>query len=232
MAAAAALRHVERSRHKSTCAFADDVARAAIAAYRAIPPPRVEPEEEGLTVLSAVLLLQSAPDTPGDAPPSSLRVVALGAGTKYPPAAARATADAATLVRPRRRESSHAVPCSTPSQHSLGRGPSPVRSTAPVVLTDTRAPHLARRSTVQVHDCHAEVLARRAFRLFLAREVALGGESTVLEAGAPLPGQHRATHYGGADDSENAPSSRLQLRKGLTVHLYSSSMPCGNACVL
>jgi len=125
MAPPAALRHVDRSRHESTCAFADEVARAAIAAYRAIPPPRVE-EQEGLTVLSAVLLLQRAPDTCEDAPPPSLRVVALGAGTKYPPAAARAAADAATLVRPRCRESSHAVPCSTPSLHSLGRGASPV----------------------------------------------------------------------------------------------------------
>ena len=89
------LRHVDRSRHASTCAFADAVARASIAAYRALPPPPTAEEEEGgheegLTVVSAVLVR---------AVDGALRVVALGAGTKYPPAAARAAADAATLVR-------------------------------------------------------------------------------------------------------------------------------------
>ncbi|KAL1522002.1 hypothetical protein AB1Y20_021647 [Prymnesium parvum] len=71
-----------------------------------------------------------------------------------------------------------------------------------------------------VRDCHAEVLARRAFRRYVAAEVrrwlAGGGEEKT-----PPP----------LFDAELSAEGRLQLAEGVTLHLYSSSQPCGNASI-
>ena len=67
-----------------------------------------------------------------------------------------------------------------------------------------------------VRDCHAEVIARRALKRFLLLEVRRaapgGGGSDVLEASPQEKG-------------------RFRLRLGLSLHFYSSSQPCGNACL-
>lgn len=77
----------------------------------------------------------------------------------------------------------------------------------------------------RVRDCHAEVLARRAFRrqlsLCMLREM-----------------EDSATRVEGTDqeyppilerlDGENA-STTFRLKPGVSLHMYTSSAPCGNA---
>lgn len=63
-----------------------------------------------------------------------------------------------------------------------------------------------------VNDCHAEVLCRRAFLLFLMREMAQfrsTGKSAYLE--------------------ETEDSDKLQMKAGIRFHLYVSQTPCGFA---
>ena len=63
-----------------------------------------------------------------------------------------------------------------------------------------------------VNDCHAEVLCRRAFLLFLMREMAQfrsTGKSAYLE--------------------ETEDSDKLQMKAGIRLHLYVSQTPCGFA---
>lgn len=75
----------------------------------------------------------------------------------------------------------------------------------------------------RLRDCHAEVLARRAFRRQLTLEIlqlisssgsGLGDVETVLE-----PTTVR----------DNDSRIKYRLRSGMTLHFYSSSAPCGNA---
>ena len=63
-----------------------------------------------------------------------------------------------------------------------------------------------------VNDCHAEVLCRRAFLLFLMREMAQfrsTGKSAYLE--------------------ETEDSDKLQMKASIRLHLYVSQTPCGFA---
>ena len=77
-----------------------------------------------------------------------------------------------------------------------------------------------------VRDCHAEVLARRCFRRYIAAEIrrhqlrTRGGDDAAV-ADAPPPLFKAARHEDG----------RLQVAEGVTFHLYSSSQPCGNASI-
>jgi len=68
-----------------------------------------------------------------------------------------------------------------------------------------------------LRDCHAEVLARRAFRLYLAREMQGGDRSTIF-----------AEHH---EENANGNKRWRRLQDSVSVHMYTSSMPCGNACV-
>jgi double-stranded RNA-specific adenosine deaminase len=72
-----------------------------------------------------------------------------------------------------------------------------------------------------MRDCHAEVLARRGFQRFLRRELQSrmeegdGGRDTGIGLLAP-PSQ---------------PGEPWTLQPGVSLHLYSSSAPCGNASI-
>eukprot|EP00976_Prorocentrum_cordatum_P089491 1187744-Prorocentrum_minimum.AAC.4 len=158
------LRHVDRGRNRvSTCAFADTVARAAIAKYRELVP---DWESSAQTVIAAFLLLHATSQGESD-----LEVVALGVGTKYMSARAIAASEEGCAGEP----------------------------------------------GVAVRDSHAEVLARRAFRLYLAREMQRGADSTLF-----------AENH---DEQISHAEYSCRLRDSVSVHLYTSSMPCGNACV-
>jgi hypothetical protein len=65
-----------------------------------------------------------------------------------------------------------------------------------------------------VRDCHAEVLARRAFKLWLINEwikiQTKSGESSIFIL----------SHH-----------SKIVLKDGIKLFLYVSSAPCGNACI-
>jgi len=66
-----------------------------------------------------------------------------------------------------------------------------------------------------LRDLHAEVLARRAFMRFLH-----------LDAARCLSGKR-----GVALGLKAGSTSCLRVRDGVTFHFYSSSVPCGNACI-
>ena len=65
----------------------------------------------------------------------------------------------------------------------------------------------------RIRDMHAEVLARRGFRRFLLEEISRlhTSSSSVLTI--------------------DEVTGKYLLRDGITVHLYTSSQPCGNACI-
>ena len=65
-----------------------------------------------------------------------------------------------------------------------------------------------------LRDMHAEVLARRGLQRYLCIQL-----------------QRHQTGDGGGIFSATAGDGRLGLRAGLSFHIYSSSQPCGNACV-
>ena len=92
---------------------------------------------------------------------------------------------------------------------------------------------------VRVRDCHAEVLAKRAFRRYLYEElqrdiIQFSGTSgnnknasndirSILERiETPTPDESE-------DTSERSPTLQCRLKDGVTVHMYCSSTPCGNA---
>ena len=68
---------------------------------------------------------------------------------------------------------------------------------------------------IRVGDCHAEILAKRAFRKYLLDQLnILTGKygTSILEFSDPI-------------------DMRAQLRANVTIHFYSSSQPCGNASI-
>lgn len=86
----------------------------------------------------------------------------------------------------------------------------------------------------RVRDCHAEVLARRAFQRYIALEIKndllvptkcrqsadTSRECTTILERRYLPNQ-QTTGFGN--------SFVYRLRNGVTLHFYTSSAPCGNA---
>jgi hypothetical protein len=71
----------------------------------------------------------------------------------------------------------------------------------------------------RVRDCHAEVLARRAFRRYMTEEILL------LEK-MNDPDSHSDGILCKSRDSHN---NTYQLKPGVTLHFYCSSSPCGNS---
>jgi len=73
----------------------------------------------------------------------------------------------------------------------------------------------------RVRDCHAEVLARRAFRRQISLEMKMLQDDKLVEQ-PNLESMYRPILRLGADSS-------FKLVDGVTLHFYSSSAPCGNA---
>ena len=85
---------------------------------------------------------------------------------------------------------------------------------ATVLLAEQKRARVAGEGDRLVRDCHAEVLARRAFLCFLHEQLA-----------AAL--QQRSQRYFERDRG----TGLLRPRRGVTFHLYTSSQPCGNATI-
>jgi Adenosine-deaminase (editase) domain len=92
----------------------------------------------------------------------------------------------------------------------------------------------------RVRDCHAEVLARRAFRRHLLLEILHDLQGTCTPNCQCQAGSHLASssirmleRVSPADilDKQHDPDAgvRYQLRRNVTLHFYCSSAPCGNA---
>ena len=74
----------------------------------------------------------------------------------------------------------------------------------------------------RVRDCHAEVLARRAFRRQLTLEII---ENIRGASSSEIPDENRLLER---QLNENG-TITFRLRPNITIHFYSSSAPCGNA---
>ena len=177
------------ARRTSSCAFAENLASAAIAArdaaVAALPEParaRALAASRGQTVLAAVVARDARRDP-------LLRVVALGSGTKFL-RAADVDADA-----------------------NVGE---------------------------RVRDCHAEVLARRAFKRFLYHQMAVCAEVGDAPSSSTAPARASSSSSSSSSSSPwhvlervTSPSPRgaFRVAAGVDFHLYVSSAPCGNATV-
>jgi hypothetical protein len=86
----------------------------------------------------------------------------------------------------------------------------------------------------RIRDCHAEVLARRAFRRQLLHEIENDLQGKSYEAGKYVPILERIKDDNQPEQNEakKLKMNRLPkygLRPGVTLHFYASSAPCGNA---
>lgn len=87
-----------------------------------------------------------------------------------------------------------------------------------------RDQHRERRYGERVRDCHAEVLARRAFRRHLTDAI-LGD---VRRPGAKTT---TPTVPSILQRVETSPIVRYRLKPSVTLHMYCSSTPCGNSAL-
>ena len=78
-----------------------------------------------------------------------------------------------------------------------------------------------------VKDAHAEVIAKRNLQLYLLKEVELyySGESLNFEH------LQEGESVTGILEAVTGHPTVLRLKPGITFHLYTSSAPCGNACI-
>eukprot|EP00934_Nitzschia_sp_Nitz4_P001942 Nitzschia sp. Nitz4//scaffold50_size126154//59645//61288//NITZ4_003685-RA/size126154-processed-gene-0.172-mRNA-1//-1//CDS//3329553698//1942//frame0 len=91
-------------------------------------------------------------------------------------------------------------------------------------LEDPSSPRYGRR----LRDCHAEVLARRGLRRYLTLQILQDlRHPATLNVNQPTNGASSILIR--ANISSSNGTLRYQLKPGVTLHLYSSSAPCGNA---
>ncbi|XP_065182291.1 uncharacterized protein LOC135813000 [Sycon ciliatum] len=76
----------------------------------------------------------------------------------------------------------------------------------------------------RVHDCHGEVVARRAFVRYLYRQLELCVESLDTSAAAAASSNNSIFEYVGS-------SRGFALRDGIDFYMYVSSSPCGDGRV-
>lgn len=82
----------------------------------------------------------------------------------------------------------------------------------------------------RVRDCHAEVLARRAFRAHLSREIlsdltsSSGKGERRTEEGSTGPNCNSILER--VEDCADSSEIRYRLRSEVTLHFYASSAPC------
>jgi hypothetical protein len=93
----------------------------------------------------------------------------------------------------------------------------------------------------RVRDCHAEVLARRAFRLYLTSEIkkimaeggvlSSAGKSTILQNSQNPPMQAGSEEHAITAAAALVKPPKFELKPSVTLHMYTSSAPCGNATI-
>ena len=198
----AAVRNAEKDR-VSTCSFADRIARASIAEYEL----RRGDVEYDQTVLAA-FLLHSAED-------NSIAVVSMGVGTKV--LSHDLLKEDAMGLRVRDwcvRFSPCSCSCSCSCSSCLLSLPRPPLCPGIPTEQDVKLFKSLQHRLTYSAISHAEVLARRSLLRVLYADlhrILVRGEAKglVLERGAE--------------------PSRCCLISGKTLHLYTSSQPCGNA---
>ena len=167
-----AVRSAEKTR-KSTCSFADRCGALSIEEFKRRCPLHMENAYQQ-TVLATIIVENRITST--------LRVVAMGVGTKF---------------------------MSTYHCNDLG---------------DPTPKHL-----FCVRDCHAEILARRAFLLYMYKEMECLLQDRLSNRESGLGDTSILEWTPTCDASTFTPP--FQVRDSMHIHMYTSSMPCGNACI-
>ena len=79
----------------------------------------------------------------------------------------------------------------------------------------------------RVKDAHAEVIAKRNLQLYLLKELELHCSGESLNSYHLMEGENLM----GILEAVPGQPSVLRLKPGISFHLYTSSAPCGNACI-
>jgi tRNA-specific adenosine deaminase 1 len=74
---------------------------------------------------------------------------------------------------------------------------------------------------IVLHDCHAEIVAIRAFNRFLIQEC-----STLVESHSAVSPWVRRR---GVDELSNSSPQPFALKEKVSIYVYSSEAPCGDA---
>ena len=89
-----------------------------------------------------------------------------------------------------------------------------------------------------VRDLHAEILAQRSFKLFLYRQILDYCENKETLVFEKIPETNGYCVKGGEDNISNTNNNTklkqrqlCKLKKDISIHFYTSSQPCGNACL-
>lgn len=196
------VRHVEK-RRTGTCKFADRVAKLSLEHFRAVVPSEFRARQPQTCVATIVAHVRTRDVSPSGDPGElidELVVVALGVGTKF-------------LTEATLRAMSESSQSSTATATCYGD---------------------------RVRDCHAEVLAKRAFRRYLLLEILHDLRGTCAPnhwcpagsqpVSSPIRLLERVSSTG-VENKQDFPEVglRYRLRSYVTLHLYCSSAPCGNA---
>jgi hypothetical protein len=200
------VRHSEKPRGASTCRFADDVAQAVLATFRHLCPPDVVDGLQQTVVAGFVLCDENHPalasTSPGSVDCGDASGVHDGGGGNGD-ASASPVAPWLTVL-------------------SVGVG---TKYMSRVAIEADRRENGGASGCRRVHDMHAEVLARRGLQRVLAGELLRCAAARQNASPPPL-----ITFLESVCDGPAAlPRYRLQPR--FTLHMYTSSAPCGNACI-
>lgn len=200
------VRHAEK-RRTSTCRFADRVARISVDLYQSLISNTTTATAAGRPTCVATVVAHYDEKCGDGGRSGRLRVLSLGVGTKFLPEA--------ILQADEKEEDDDAAQ----EEENPNNGGNHAATSLPY----------GRR----VRDLHAEVLARRAFRRYVTLEILEdlrnsnnnNNPCNYTDSSSPLPSilVRSTTPMGGTK------KIRYRLRPGVTLHLYTSSAPCGNA---
>lgn len=210
------IRHAEK-RRTATCKFADRIAQISVDHYRAIISPTIRPPQTCIATIVAHIRPTDSDSTANKNcndtndndnnkdGTNQLRVIAMGIGTKFLPE---------TTIR--QEEFQYNDDDDAPNQYGS-----------------------------RVRDMHAEVLARRAFRRQLTLEMLHDLQQQQQKRNGRYNTNEIDDDNGGDDGcgdghdmttilTRSQPLSsnsaiRYKLKDGVTLHMYTSSAPCGNA---
>jgi double-stranded RNA-specific adenosine deaminase len=215
------VRHAEK-RRIGTCPFADRIARISIQTYHERVPEKWREENKQVCLATIVAHTRSSRN-PGDGNDDecggNLQVLGMGVGTKF--------LSEKILQEEKQKHvlvgSINICTASTVSGNDIG-----------TTIVDTHHPVFSSCYGMKIRDSHAEVLARRAFR----RKIALEMKSHLLGQCVANPiltlrptFKNDALETRPGNEKEETSKVIFSLAPGVTIHMYTSSAPCGNSCL-
>lgn len=202
-----AVRHAEK-RRRSSCRFADRIAEFCVGHYKQHIPSSFREVQKQTCIAGVVALVQPPQQQDEDEDSkkgiSQLYMLGFGVGTKF-------------LSRDLLEQEMGLPGPSNPTNQTRQQ-----EYTAEIDDGDTPSTIIY---GTRVRDCHAEVLARRAFRRQLLLEI----RQDLLTF--PQNNNSNQKDYKAVGILERVDDGCYKLKSGVSLHMYASSAPCGNATV-